>query len=292
MEQITQLCFCSLLISILFGCTPEASETRMQSRQDVMDISTWDFGDGATTHNRTVLHQETPRNEYSIAVATFTGDSQMTAARSTLSMLVMQYPSIARRLQIRERSRGTVITYGQYTGFDDPTAKQDIDMLRSIPTAQGSPLFRQILLSKFRPPRSQQVLHPHDLWTVRREFPMIVPIYTLEVAVWGDFDSGKFPRDRRRTAAQNYVSDLRAKGFDAYFYHNDDKELSSVTVGLFGFTAIDAETGFYSPEVEAVLARFPERLVNGQPILEYLNPNNPSLGTKVQRPCLAEVPVD
>ena len=41
-----------------------------------------------------------------------------------------------------------------------------------------------------------------------------------------------------------------------------------------------------------MLSRFPERLVNGQQVLEYLDSNNHTRGTRVQPPCLAEVPVD
>ena len=65
-----------------------------------------------------------------------------------------------------------------------------------------------------------------------------------------------------------------------------------MTVGLFGFNALDAETGFYSPEVESMMSRFPKRLVNGQEVLQYFNPSKPELGANVQRPVLAEVPVD
>ena len=85
---------------------------------------------------------------------------------------------------------------------------------------------------------------------------------------------------------------MRKKGFEAFFYHNDDVGLSSVTVGLFGHNAVDAETGFYSPEVDAMISRFPVRLVNGQEVQEYFDPTNPSLGSNVQPPVLAEVPVD
>ena len=165
-------------------------------------------------------------------------------------------------------------------------------MLRGVVTPQRRPLFVQVLLMKFKPPRSIQNLHPYDLWTVRREFPTMVPIFTLEVGVWGDFDSGQFPKAKRRQAAEGYAAQLRQKGYEAFFYHNDDAGLSSVTVGLFGHKAVDGETGFYSPEVDAMISRFPARLINGQEVLEYFDPTNHSLGSSAQPPCLAEVPVD
>lgn len=257
-----------------------------------MDISTWDFGDETTTQVIPTQRSTQNENQYAIVVATFTGDHHAESASATRLQLVSQYPSIGHNLVLRPRSRGSVLSYGNYRGYDDIKAKKDIEMLRSIPTTRGTPLFTQIMLMKFKASRSLDNLHPYDLWTVRREFPKMVPIYTLEVAVWGDFESGQFPQAKRRAVAEKYASELRGKGFKAYFHHNDDVELSSVTVGLFGHSAVDAETGFYSQEVEATMSRFPARLVNGQQVMEYFNPSKPEMGSNVQPPCLAEVPID
>jgi len=285
----------ALLCAFLTCCSPETK--RVQSpkevnRGDIMDISTWDFGEG--NPEVVVQPQKTvqQKNQYAIVVATFTGDQHEQSASSTRQQLSAQYPSIGRQLKIRPRSRGSALTYGDYLGYDDVRAKKDIAMLREVPTARGTPLFAQVMLMRFKASRLTQNLHPHDLWTVRREFPKIVPIYTLEVGVWGDFDSGEFPKERRRAAAEQYASELRRKGFKAYFYHNDEAEMSSVTVGLFGPSAVDAETGFYSYEVEAMISKFPSRLINGQEVMAYYNPAKPELGSNVQPPCLAEVPVD
>ena len=276
----------------LMGCGTDSTEINRTSNSDEIDVSSWDFGELSSDDNTLFRANKGDKEQYAIAVATFTGDGHEKAAKAVLSKLVLKYPTIGRQLTLRERSRGTALSYGHYTGYNDPTAKAHIAMLRSATTPQGQALFGQLLLTKFRPIRLNQQLHPHDLWTIRREYPTVVPIYTLEVAVWGDFDSGQLPSNKRRTAAEHYASELRAKGYEAFFYHNDDSELSSVTVGLFSYKAIDAETGFYSSEVEAMLARFPQRLVNGQPVLEYHDPTNHAKGSRVQAPCLAEVPVD
>jgi hypothetical protein len=276
----------------LMGCSGESVTTPNAFIDSENDVVAWDFGDISTTEHAFQGVSVGDDEQYSIAVATFTGTGHEENARKTLAGLVVQYPSIGRNITVRKRSRGSALTYGKYSGYEDPNAKSDLMMLRSIATPQGRSLFNQLLLTKFRSVQPKQSLHPHDLWTIRREYPTIVPIYTLEVAVWGDFDSGQLPRAKRRMSAEQYASELRAKGYEAFYYHNDDSELSSVTVGLFSYKAIDAETGFYSPEVEAMLARFPQRLMNGQPVLEYNDPSNHSKGTKVQAPCLAEVPVD
>jgi hypothetical protein len=282
-----------LALMFIYGCdsTPKVKTTNVSTtdQSDIMDVSTWDFGDKPYSDN---LAEEQNREEFAIVIATFTGVGHDINANKTLSTLAMQYPSLAPLFKARERSRGSVITYGGYSGYDDPKAKKDIKMLRSIPSRQGTPQFGQVMLSKFKSPKGREELHPHNLWTVRREYPTVVPIYTLEVAIWGDFDSGQLPKAKRRSAAESYTSDLRRKGFDAYFYHNDDTSLSSVTVGLFSYRAVDPETGFYSLEVEAMLSRFPNRLVNGEPLLQYFNPQDPSQGSYAQKPCLVEVPVD
>ena len=256
------------------------------------DVVTWDFGEISIDKHANTDAPTPKENQYAIAVATFTGAGHENDAQRALSELMMQHPSVGRKLTVRKRSRGSALTYGNYSGYDDPSAKSDLVMLRRVTTSQGRVMFSQLLLTKFRSVQPKQGLHPHDLWTIRREYPTVVPIYTLEVAVWGDFDSGELPSEKRRSAAEQYASELRAKGYEAFFYHNDDSELSSVTVGLFSYKAIDAETGFYSTEVEAMLARFPQRLMNGQPVLEYYDPSNHTKGTRVQVPCLAEVPVD
>jgi hypothetical protein len=258
-----------------------------------MDTSTWDFGEidveevGAPSYSTPT----TPTEQFAIVIATFTGPQHNSVANATRNQLAMQY-AMFRDVTIRQRSRGSALTFGSYTGYDDPKAKEDIAMLRSIQGTNGRPLFAQVMLMKCKTPQARGKLHPYDLWTIRREFPTLVPIFTLEVAVWGDFDSGVFPKDRRRAAAEGYATELRRKGFEAFFYHNDESELSSVTVGLFGHSAVDAETGFYSPEVDAMMSRFPARLVNGEEVREFFNPRKPELGSTIQRPCLAEVPID
>ncbi|MEE2819699.1 MAG: hypothetical protein VX615_03710 [Planctomycetota bacterium] len=275
------------------GCAPETTAPTPQGQDDLLDLTKWDFGDVDVDEMPSQIGRTYEDDAvYAIAVVTFSGIGHQESAKKALASLSMQYPRLVQQLQVRDRSRGSVLAFGSYDGYDDPNVARDIDTLKRIVNPQGKPLFGQIFISKFRTPLAQRRLHPHDLWSVRKEFPTIVPIYTLEVAVWGDFGGGQFPKSKRRAAAESFASELRARGNEAFFYHNDDRDISSVTVGLFGYNAVDASTGFYSPEVDAMIALFPERLVNGEQVLEYLDPMNQSFGTRVQQPILAEVPVD
>lgn len=295
MKQNTMYSLLFAALLALVSCGPEvAVSTKPVSSMgaDIMDVSTWDTNN---TQNRASTNQNArvPQgDQFAIVVATFTGDASRASAVASKKMLSQQYPTLGRGLSVRDRSRGTALTFGNYEGYQDPLAKKDMGILKSMKNPQGKPLFGQVLLLKFKPPRNWSNLHPHDLWSVRKQYPKIVPIFTLEVAVWGDFESGQYPTDRRHATAERYAQELRAKGFEAYFLHNDAVELSSVTVGLFGPSAIDPETGFYAPEVDALLSRFPEHLVNGQPIRVFFDPNNHALGSSIKQPRLSEVPVD
>ncbi len=215
----------------------------------------------------------------------------MDTARQMQVQLAAQSPALASGLAVRERRSGAVLVYGAYEGADDPRARPDMDFLRSLRGGGGRAIFPQVMLVRFRAPRSMGRLHPNDLWSARLAYPQVDPLYSLDVAIWGDFESGLWPADRRHAASEQHAAGLRRRGYEAWFYHDDDRGFSSVTVGLFDRRAIDAETGFYSDEVEAVLASFPERLINGEPLMESRNAANPTQRSP-QQPRLIEVPFE
>ena len=126
--------------------------------------------------------------------------------------------------------------------------------------------------------------------SVRQLHPNVNPLYTLQVAVWGDFESGKLTLEQIHQKAEAYTTELRVKSFEAYFHHDDDQRLSVVTIGVFDRRAIDPQTGFFSPEVEALIHRFPAHLVNGEPLMEIKNRRDPRRSRQPQTPRLVEVP--
>ena len=278
-----------LLLFSIQGCGPKSATSQQAAKAQEIDLSEWGYEEEQKP--AVVINPEAGTPIYAITVATFTGNYHAESAREAASRFVLARPDIGRQLVVRSRRRGSVLTFGSYTGYDDPLAKNDIKALRNI-LFEGRPVFGQMILTRFRNPRSMQSLHPYDLWTVRRDYPTIVPIYTLDVAIWGDFESGQLPKSKRRTAAEQHAATLRSNGFEAFFYHDDELNLSSVTVGLFDYNAVDAETGFYSWEVDTLIQQFPARMVNGEQFMEFRNPGDPSLGTRPQQPRLVEVPID
>jgi hypothetical protein len=133
-------------------------------------------------------------------------------------------------------------------------------------------------------------LHPYALMSVRLRFPTTDPLYTLEVGIWSDFESGELTLQEIHRKAEAQARELRNRGYDAYFYHDDDKRLSSVTVGVFDHKAIDQRTGLYGPQLQALMEQFPAHLVNGERLLEPKDGRNPARGMRVQKPMPVLIP--
>ena len=86
-----------------------------------------------------------------------------------------------------------------------------------------------------------------------------------------------------RTAAERYCAELRSKGYEAWFYHDDDSETSIVTVGHFNRSAYDSRSTLMSPEVEDLMRQFPAHMTNGEPVLLPVDRTNPKGRMKAQR---------
>ena len=85
-----------LALMFIYGCdsTPKVKTTNVSTtdQSDIMDVSTWDFGDKPYSDN---LAEEQNREEFAIVIATFTGVGHDINANKTLSTLAMQYPKIS-----------------------------------------------------------------------------------------------------------------------------------------------------------------------------------------------------
>ncbi len=181
-----------------------------------------------------------------------------------------------------------MVTYGNYTGAEDPAAQADLKWIKAI-TISNRPVFAGAMLTRNTRTDPTIPLDPLELMSVRARYPDIDPLYTLQVAVWGDFESGKLTLAEIHQHAESYARRLRAQGLNAYYDHDDDKRLSVITVGLFDSTAIEnPQIGLYSAEVKALMRRFPEHLVNGEPLLELIDRRTGR--TRVQQPKLVLVP--
>ena len=224
---------------------------------------------------------------WSIVLVTFSSPGHGEAATRTVRQLGAVDPRLA-AARVHTTGKGSLVVYGAYQSVDSPDAQRDLAWVKQL-TINERPAFPRAMLSRIRRTRLAGV-HPHDLMSARLRYPTVDPLYALEVAMWSDFESGELTLQEIHRSAEAYVKELRGQGLEAYFYHDDDKRVSSVTVGLFDHTAIDTRTMIYSPALTELMKRFPARMVNGEILREPIDARRPSRGTRIQAPALVLVP--
>ena len=230
-----------------------------------------------------------PATSWAIVLLTFSAEGHERAAANALQQLPAISPQLVGAAWVHTTENGSMVLHGHYDSPESAEAQRDLERVKTL-TVSERQVFPRAILTRIRLPGAPRALHPHELYSARNRYPKVDPLYTLEVAVWGDFESGKLSLAEIHRRAQAYAQELRAQGFEAYFYHDDDKRLSVVTVGLFDRRAIDARSGLYSPQVDALREQFPAHLVNGELLREPIDMRRPHRGTRVQKPLLVHVP--
>lgn len=223
---------------------------------------------------------------WTIILRTYGDDLDGEMARNTLTKLKQIQPQLA-RAGMQVTSKGSMLIYGRYDGPADPRAQQDLARMKAM-TINGRQPFRMAMLSRVRNSRAR--LRPNDLMTARRANPTIDPLYSLDVAMWSDFDTGNLSLEQIKRSAEQYAAKLRAQNFLAFFYHDEAAKISIVTVGLFNSKDIDPQAGLESAELTALRKRFPARLTNGEEVTELVNPRISS-ERRIQAPKLVLVPM-
>ncbi len=231
-----------------------------------------------------------PSSGFGIVLATFTSTAHADQAVEYRQKLGILLPSLDPGLRTHPDSRGSLVVFGSYTDWTDPDARADVQRLRNL-TVNNRQIFPQAMIAELKVPRDPGTVPDNELVSLRIKYPDIRTLYTLEIAVWGDFESGEYPPSRRRSAAEGYARALRQQGMPAFFHHDDARQMSMVTVGVFDYSAMDASTGIKSPEVERFVRQFPRRLVNGEPLIDLYDPQDPAKGGRPQPPRLVEVPL-
>ena len=122
-----------LLCSSPLNCASDSKVDVLQGQErDFLDLTEWEFGEDIDDPVQQIGVIQSPRSDdaaiYAIAVGTFSGPGHQQSARQYLESLANQYPGVAGRLTVRERSRGSVLAFGSYKGYDDSAAKKDIEI--------------------------------------------------------------------------------------------------------------------------------------------------------------------
>lgn len=228
-----------------------------------------------------------PTTVWTIILKTFTDSNHQRAAATMAAQVAMVAPQLSavRVLTTQGKSR---VVYGSFANVADPDAQAALKLVKQT-RIHGREAFPRAMLNRVRT-NEVSTLHPHNLLAVRRKFSKRSLLYTLQVAIWGDFDSGNLTLKQIRSRAQAYTAQLRAQGYEAYFYHDDDQRLSMITIGVFDHRVIDHQSGILNSEVQELLRKFPNHLVNGEVLDEPVDPHDMNKGKKPQSPRLVEIP--
>lgn len=225
---------------------------------------------------------------HALVLQTFQGDLDGQAASVWRTQLGLLVPPLEPHLGVHTDRKGAIVIYGHYDGWDDPAVAEDLASLRNL-RVNDKRIFGPIIRTTIQPQRKPENIHPHELLSLRLRYPKARTIYTLEIEIWGDFDSGMLSAAARRSHAETRVAELRAAGTPAFFHHDPISQLSTVTVGAFDEMALDAASGLPSTEVERWQRKFPHRLTNGEQLSLPIQGRS-DLGAVPQRSRLVLVP--
>ncbi len=230
----------------------------------------------------------TEAREWAIVLFTFTGVNHAVTAADAAKRVRTLGPSFT-TVRHHVKESGSMVLFGFYSDRKDPLALEDLNRLRNTGTEDGRRLFPQVMITHIKPDQAA-LRSPHDLRSLRRQYGANRTLYTLDVAMWSTFDDPNVNYQHLRQEAEAWCRKLRTQGFESYFYHNDDIQVSNVTVGIFASNAVDAQTGIYSDEVMNFVKQFPVRYNNGELLQIPIDRLNPDRGFRPQSPVLVEVP--
>ena len=226
---------------------------------------------------------------WTIVLATFPSEAGARAAADNMMRQLQTLAPQLGELWVHSTGSGAIVVSGRYDRVENPDAQAALRLIKAV-QIQGQPAFARAMLTRVRLRRVGLGTHPFSLMSVRLRYPNLDPLYTLEVGLWGDFESGMLTIKQIHAKAETQTRELRNRGFEAYFYHDDDKRLSVVSVGVFDSSAIDPRSGMYGPALQSLMDKFPAHLVNGETLLEPIDGRDPSRGTRVQKPMPVLIP--
>lgn len=226
---------------------------------------------------------------WTIVLATFPSETGAQAAANNMIRQLQTLVPELDELWVHPTQGGAMVVSGHYDSADSPDAQGALRRVKAV-RIQEQPAFTRAMLTRINVRPVGAGTHPHSLMSVRLRYPNLDPLYTLEVGIWGDFESGALTIEEIHENAERQTRQLRSQGYEAYFYHDNDKHLSVVTVGVFDRSAIDPRSGMYGPALQTLMDKFPAHLVNGETLLEPIDGRNPARGTRVQRPMPVLIP--
>ena len=225
---------------------------------------------------------------WSVLLGTFSDEDHRARAEAFRGEIGRQYPMLASAF-LEARRGGTIVVYGRFPEPSDPAAQESLALVKGLGSDGARPFPTAMLVRRSAGPDAGPP-GPLDLRTLRAQFPRHRQLQSLQVGVWSTFGTREVTPEWVRRSAEQYARQLRGQGYEAWYYHDLDREASVVTIGRFGPDAYDSRSTLYSPEVERLMRVFPKMLVNGDEVLVPENPRNPTGRRRPMRPLLIEVP--
>jgi hypothetical protein len=244
-------------------------------------------GQASPTIASTLSPPTVSEDTWALVLFTFTGIGHRETAEDGAQRIRAMGPEFA-STRVHVRDEGSMIVLGSYPSRDHSAAQDQLDRLRRMVSSTGQRVFPRVMLTRLNATPAR--LSPYDLRTARRNRPGVRALYTVDIAVWSTFDEARIDFVQLKRQAEAYAGQLRAQGYEAYFFHNEASETSNVTIGVFGVEAYDAQSGIYSPDVQEAIRQFPARLNNGQPLQVPVDRFHPERGMRPQPPALVEIP--
>ena len=301
--RVGRAVFAGLIQTLLFsgfffncaGCASPGASNPASRSEEAASSSTrlYDPGDDvllekeermeATQGASSASMTSVPKGGWSIALATVTGADHQAVARSLFDQIRDRYPDLS-PLFVDTLLRGdaSAVFVGHFKSPASTGSKEMMKRVGALSMQNGAKSFPRAMPA--RPASFQDVARsPNDLRSLRSTHRVGRIAYSLKIAQWGTFGDEELSYDVCRQQAEAMAGSLRSQGLNAWFNHNEAREMSVVSVGVFGSNAYDSRSTLYSPEVEVLLERFPTLMINGEPIL------HPKTGQPL-RPVLIEVP--
>ena len=288
----------ALLLFSAAGCGERTDERRALTGAGEMDDLEWGEDDtprrasaGNASGTSRARADRASDVRWTILLRTFRPDDPAEAPITFIQSCASVEPRLG-EAQVLRRGPNPIVVFGDYPSAEDARARRDLDWVKGV-EFRGQRLLPRAILTRINLRHVRGEFLPNELLSVRQrpEFARIRSLYTLQVEVWGDFDSGTMTLDQVHRRAEERVRQLRREGYQAYFHHDDDQKLSTVCIDLFDAGAWDAQSGIViDPGLELLMAAFPVHLINGEPVEELIDPRNPRRGGVPQRPTLVEVP--
>ncbi len=233
-----------------------AGDSTTENAQDTSWMDAFDNGQPGSSADLAASQDGLP---WTIVLATFGSDNHQQLAERFRTNLI-QVSGMAGFL-ITSRSDRSIIHFGHYATPNDPRAQADLERIHDI-TVDGRQPFARAFPSIVKP--SDQGRYPQfNLVQLWKQYPHASVIYSLQIGFYS-FDNAK-SKNEARQAAEKAVTQLRAAGEQAFYYHS--RTMSIITIGIFFQDSVDSVTG-YSPEVLQLQKKYPYNLADGKQLIE------------------------